>query len=304
MSANKGKYLIILAGPTAVGKSDLAISLARNYEAEIFSCDSRQIYKEMSIGTAKPSLSEMQDIKHHFVDHISIHQPYTAGDYERDVDKALSLYFTNHDIAIMVGGTGLYIKAVTEGLDEFPEVGEHIISALQDRAETSGLSSLADELKTLDPTSYQNLDLSNERRVIRALSVCLAEGKPYSSYLKSEKKKLPYHPIFINIQRPREELYERINKRVDRMLTQGLLQEATLLHPHKTLKALQTVGYKEIFQYLDNEMTRSESTELIKRNSRRYAKRQMTWFRNQGDFWSFHPDQKDEIYSYISSFMS
>lgn len=284
MLTNKDKYLIILAGPTAVGKTSAAIALAQSYDADIFSCDSRQIYREMSIGTAKPTVSEMQDIKHHFIDSHTIHQTYTAGMYEREIDQAFAKYFDTHKVGILTGGTGLFITAALKGLDDFPQVPSKITEELEKEYEQQGLAGLIQQLEKLDPNIVESIDRENSRRVIRALSVCLAEGKPYSSYLRKKSKELPFTPIYLCLTREREELYNRINMRVDQMVDAGLIEEARSLYPSKDLKALQTVGYQELFDHFDGNCSLPEAIELIKRNSRRYAKRQMTWFRNQGDY--------------------
>jgi len=281
MSANKDKYLIIIAGPTAVGKTKASIRLAQKYNADIFSCDSRQIYKEMNIGTAKPNANELAAAKHHFINYKSVTEHFTAGDYERDIDKALSHYFKANDIAILTGGTGLYIKATLEGLDVFPEVPDEILKNLESRHQSEGLKSLVSDLQNLDKKTFETIDLNNSRRVIRALSVCLVSGSSYSSFLRKKKKELSFKPLFFVLEKDRKQLYEKINQRVDKMMDDGLLKEVESLLPYQEEKSLQTVGYSELFSYLRGDITLSQAVDFIKRNSRRYAKRQMTWFRNQ-----------------------
>ena len=301
MIANKTKYLVIIAGPTAVGKTSMAIKAAQHFDSEIFSCDSRQVYQEMEIGTAKPSETELAQIKHHFISHKSILDRYTAGDFERDADQHLELYFKSNNIAIMTGGTGLYIKAVTEGLDDFPQVSEDIQRKLQEELDVNGLGNLVTHLTSLDPEAMKTIDSSNSRRVMRALGVCLASDKPYSSFLTAEKKKTAYKVIPIVLHMPREKLYERINLRVDLMMKNGLLDEVKSLYQHKDKKALQTVGYSELFAHLDGKISLDEAVELVKRNSRRYAKRQMTWFRNQGEFHEVSAESIDQLLTHIRS---
>lgn len=304
MTANKTKYLIILSGPTAVGKTSFAIETAQRYNSHIFSCDSRQIYQEINIGTAKPTRDELNQVKHYFIGNISIHKEFTAGHYQRAMDDQLKSYFETNSIGILTGGTGLYIRAIIRGLDEFPHVSKNILDDLEQKFRNFGLEPLVQQLTDLDPHIMSNIDINNSRRVIRALSVCLASGAPYSSFLANKEKTLLYTPIFITLTRDREELYQRINMRVDQMLAQGLVEEAQSLYHLRDLKALQTVGYSELFTYFDGKSTFDEAIELIKRNSRRYAKRQLTWFRNQEDFKHFPIADKDSIYDYIDGFIT
>ena len=278
------KYLIIIAGPTASGKTALSIDLAQHFDAEILSCDSRQFFKEMSIGTAKPDADELAAAPHHFINSLSIQEEYNIGDFERDVDAFLADYFQEKDIAIMVGGSGLYIKAVCEGLDHLPEVNASIRKDLTAWHEREGLTPLQKELEECDPVYYAKADIENPHRVIRALEICRGTGQPFSSFQGQKKaKKTNYNIIKLGIRWDREKLYERINLRVDLMLEQGLLEEVKGLYPHRALNALQTVGYQEIFDYMDGHIDLAEAIRLIKRNSRRYAKRQMTWFRKETD---------------------
>lgn len=289
-------------GPTAVGKTDLCVTLAQELDCEIFSCDSRQFYKEMSIGTAKPTPTEQNGVKHHFVDHISIEESYTVADFEREALAALAKTFENHDYAIMTGGSGLFAKAITHGFDEIPETPPHIREELTKRFENEGIITLQEELQKLDPAYFKTSDINNTQRVIRALEICLATGKPYSSFRIGEVVERPFITIKIGLDRPREELYDRINLRVDLMMEQGLLAEVENLRPYASNNALQTVGYKELFDFLNGAFSLTEAVELIKRNSRRYAKRQLTWFRNQDTFSWFNPSQLTDIKYFIDSF--
>ena len=303
-NTKKSKFLIILAGPTAVGKTSLSIQLAKKYNAEIFSCDSRQLYKELNIGTAKPDSAEMDGIPHHFIDSVSIETPYNAGQFERDFDQLQKAYFENHDVAIMTGGTGMYIKAALEGLDEFPEVDEDVQIHYQQLLKKEGIEVLQEELKQLDPEYAEKVDLNNHMRLLRALSVIKSSGHPYSYYLnKRNKKSLPFTPIYICLTRSRDELYDRINLRVDQMIEKGLLNEVKGLQSQQHLKALQTVGYSEFFDYFNGETDLETAVELIKRNSRRYAKRQLTWFRNQGNYAMLPAENKEAVLEYIEKKM-
>ena len=253
-------------------------------KAEIFSSDSRQLYKEMSIGTAKPSTEELNEIKHHFINHISIHQTYSVGDYEREIIEKLKAYFLTKDTAILCGGTGLYIKAVCEGLDHFPEIPSIIRQKVRDEFEDTGLVNLLEELKVKDPAFYKETDHSNHRRILRAIEVIRSSNQPFSHFRRKEIENRPFDIEGYVLTRPRTILYERINKRVDMMMDEGLLDEVQGLYEYKDLPALQTVGYQELFAYLDGNMKLDLAVEKIKQNSRRYAKRQMTWFRNQTQF--------------------
>lgn len=297
---SNNKFLIVVAGPTAVGKTAIAMQLAKLYDAEIFSADSRQLYQEMNIGTAKPTEGELSDVKHHFINHISIHEKYNAGQYEQEVSNCLEEYFKRKDIAILSGGTGLYIKVLLEGLDELPDVAEEILDGYNQKFSTLGISSLLEELMEKDYTYYNKVDKANHRRIIRALSVIASSGKPYSSFLSEQNNKtLPFTVIPILLELPREELYERINNRVEQMLVQGLVQEVELLYPHKTLQALETVGYQELFDWMDGKQSFDMAVSLIKQNSRRYAKRQITWFKKHGIWHSFSPSDGEKVVAFI-----
>jgi tRNA dimethylallyltransferase len=278
------KYIVIIGGPTASGKTDLAIKIATHFDAEIISADSRQVYKEMSIGTAKPDIGQLKKIKHHFISCKSIHEKFDAGTYEKESLELLNEYFKTKNIIIATGGTGLYINSMMNGLDIFPEVEEQVIHNLEDQLKNSGLKSLQDELKNLDSEYSGKVDLNNPHRLIRALSVIKTTGIPFSYYLNKKRIIRPFKTINLLLNFPRTELYDKINKRVDSMIEDGLVAEARKLYEFRNLKALQTVGYKELFDYFDGLITLNEAIDLIKRNSRRYAKRQFTWFNNQGDW--------------------
>lgn len=293
------KNLIIIAGPTAVGKTALSIELAKHYNCPVISADSRQFYKEMRIGTAKPSVEEMQGVAHYFIDNISIHDTYNVGQYEREAIDCIGKLFKQHDTIILVGGSGLYINAVMNGVDEFEEIPAEIREQLIKDFEEKGLSFLQEELKSKDEVYYNQVDLNNPQRMMRALEVCMHTKKTYSSFRKKEKKERSFNTINLLINTEREVLYQRVNKRVDKMMEQGLLEEVKNLYPNKHLNALNTVGYKELFDFIDGKITLEEAVHLIKQNSRRYAKRQLTWFNHQGDFESFEPSDLEKIKAYL-----
>ena len=276
---NNTKHLISIIGPTAIGKTSLAIALSKKYSAPILSSDSRQFYKEMHIGTAVPSEEELSAAPHFFIQHKSIEDNYSVGDFEREAMAFLNNHFLKNDVAIMVGGSGLYTDAVCKGLDKFPEVPNHIRADLNESLAHFGLEKLTNKLKELDPKTFHQIAIDNPVRVIRALEVCLASGKPYSSFLNQPKKERPFLVHTINISAPREALYERINLRVDLMIKNGLEEEVRGLFDQKKLNALNTVGYKELFNYIEGKITRETAIEEIKKNSRRFAKRQLTWNR-------------------------
>jgi tRNA dimethylallyltransferase len=292
---NTRPLLVILVGPTAVGKTAMAVNLAKYFDVEILSCDSRQFYKELNIGTAKPSKAEMKGVVHHFIDSHSVQSHYSAGDYERDVAELLKTCFNEKKMAILTGGSGLFVKAVVEGLDFIPATSLELRDYLMQKFKNRGLDVLREELKALDPVLYSQIDLRNSQRVVRALEVTLAAGKPMSDFQKKNKKSLPFDILKIAINRPRSELYERINARVDQMLIEGLVEEVRSLEPFKAHNALQTVGYKEVFSYLDGVLNYQEMVDLIKRNTRRYAKRQLTWFHNQDTFEWYEADEEAQV---------
>ena len=293
------KHLIVIGGPTAVGKTGLAIRLANYFGVEIISADSRQFYREMNIGTAKPSSTELAQAPHHFINNLSIEETYSVGDYEREVLARLEQLMEAYDVAILVGGSGLFIRAVCEGLDEFPDVPKKIRNKISREYEEKGLEFLQKKLLNLDKSYYPKVDLNNPHRLIRALSVIEASGQPFSNFLNQSPQQRPFKPIYLALEIKREKLYQRINQRVDQMMKKGLLEEAKSLYPQQQLNALQTVGYEELFAYLEGKTTLKEAVELIKRNSRRYAKRQMTWFRKRTHWARFAADDLDGIKAFI-----
>ncbi len=302
MKLMKQKTLIVIVGATAVGKTDISIKLAQYFDTEIISADARQWYKETTIGTAKPTTNEMQNVVHHLVDCFEIEKSYNIGDFEKDALEILEDIFSRKDVAILAGGSGLYVRALCEGIDEMPEILPHLRQKLNENFEKNGLSDLLLQLKNLDESYYNQVDKANPQRVIRALEVCLSTGKPFSFFRKNTTAERPFNIIKIGLSRPREELYTRIDARMDIMLTQGLLQEATNLYPKKYLNALQTVGYREIFDFLEEKYDWEECIRLLKRNSRHYAKRQLTWFQKDTQIKWFPVEELEEIKTYIQSF--
>lgn len=302
------KTLIIVVGPTAIGKTALAIGLANRFNTEIISSDSRQFFKEMQIGTAVPSPEELQLAKHHFIQHISIHDSYSVGDFELQAMRCSNELFQTHDTVVMAGGSGLYNKAIVEGLDHFPKVDVSIREGLNQKLTEEGIVVLQEQLQTLDPTSYSTIDLQNPHRLIRALEICIGTGKPFSSFLNYTQQQRSFKTIKIGLTADRSVIYERINKRVDIMMENGLLEEAKSLYPHRHLNALQTVGYKELFQYIEGEVSLEFAISEIKKNTRRFAKRQLTWLNKEEDihwfdFQTSHQqitDKVTEILSYDS----
>ena len=289
MPTKADKTLIVVCGPTAVGKTDYAIKLAKKIGTEIISADSRQLYSEIPIGTAQPSREELAEVQHHFIATRSIADEYNAGMFERDALALLEQLFKKHNTVVCCGGTGLYIKALCEGLDDVPKADDNVRNELIQRLETEGLGSLQAELAKLDPIHFEKMDSQNPQRVIRALEVCLSTGKPFSSFHNSSKKSRPFTVNKIGLELPRKELYERINKRVDLMLNNGWLDEAKSVYHQRHLNALNTVGYKELFAHLSGEMNLEEATEKIKINTRRFAKRQMTWFKKDEEVEWIYP---------------
>ncbi|MGO3707503.1 tRNA (adenosine(37)-N6)-dimethylallyltransferase MiaA [Mesonia hippocampi] len=271
--------LLSIIGPTAIGKTSLAIQLAKEYQSDIISADSRQFFQEMNIGTAVPSKQELEMAKHHFIQHISIQQEYTVGDFEKDALNKLDYLFTKNNPQIMVGGSGLYIDAVINGLDKFPKVNPEIRTQLNSDLKEKGLPYLQQQLNVLDPITANKIALDNPQRVIRALEICIGTNKPYSSFINQPKEKRNFTPIKIGLTAPRDIIYQRIEQRVDIMMNNGLLEEVKKLLPYKNLNALNTVGYKELFLYLENKCSLETALDEIKKNTRRFAKRQLTWFR-------------------------
>ena len=277
------KRLLYVAGPTASGKTSLAIALAQHFDTEIISCDSRQFYKEMLIGTAVPNSEELAAVKHHFIQQRSIHQPYSIGAFQREALDNLKTLFKTKETVILVGGSGLYADALIDGLDHFPEVDPAFREQLNNQLEHDGIEALATRLKDIDPAYHQKVDLGNPHRLIRALEICLSSGLPYSSFLGNKKAPTFFKSQKIILQWDRSILYERINKRVDQMVAAGLEAEAQSLYPNKDVNALQTVGYREWFAHFDGVFDRATTLEEIKKNTRRYAKRQTTWFKRYQD---------------------
>ncbi|MEN6457298.1 MAG: tRNA (adenosine(37)-N6)-dimethylallyltransferase MiaA [Prolixibacteraceae bacterium] len=295
------KTLIVLLGPTGVGKSDLSIRLAQYFDTEIISSDSRQVYRELSIGTAVPPLTDQRKVKHHLIHSHSIHEYYSASHFEDDVLKILQLLFREKDIAVMAGGSMLYIDAVCNGMDSLPDTDQKLRTELIRDFDEKGIEHLRLQLKRLDPDYYAVVDLKNPKRLLHALEVCLTTGKPYSSFLTRPKKERPFHIIKIGLNLERENLYERINRRVDRMMEEGLEEEARQVYSLKHLNSLNTVGYKELFAFFDGTGSKEEATELIKRNSRHYARRQLTWFRRDKEINWFRPEQAEEVIQFIKN---
>ncbi|AIY14836.1 tRNA (adenosine(37)-N6)-dimethylallyltransferase MiaA [Cellulophaga baltica] len=273
------KTVISVVGPTAIGKTKLAIAIAQQYKTEIISADSRQFFKEMNIGTAVPSPEELAAAPHHFIQHKSILEPYSVGDFERDAIAKLESLFETKDIVVLVGGSGLYVDAVIKGLDHFPKVDAAIRPRLNQELATEGIAVLQNRLKELDPEYFNKVDIQNPHRLVRALEICIGTGKPYSSFLNKDKNKRPFKTITLGIEAEREMIYERINQRVDLMVDAGLIDEVKSLIENKALNALQTVGYKELFNYFEGLWQLDFAISEIKKNTRRFAKRQLTWFR-------------------------
>ncbi|MDC6364951.1 MULTISPECIES: tRNA (adenosine(37)-N6)-dimethylallyltransferase MiaA [Flavobacteriaceae] len=296
------KILIAVVGPTAIGKTALGILLAKHFNTEIISADSRQFFKEMRIGTAVPSPDELQQVTHHFIQHKSIVEAYSVGDFEKEALDKLEELFENNTIAIVVGGSGLYVDALINGLDEFPEVYPKIRQDLNQRLQQDGLESLQKDLQERDPTYYDIVDLDNPHRVIRALEVCIASRQPYSSFLNQKKQGRDFKHLYIGINAPRETIYERINARVDVMMENGLLDEVKKLQQHKDLNALKTVGYKELFEYLDEQCSLDFAVSEIKKNTRRFAKRQLTWLRkNESIIWVDYNEDPKKIIAKVTA---
>lgn len=277
------KRLIVIVGPTAIGKTSLAIGLAKHLHTEIISADSRQFFKEMRIGTAVPTAVELGEAKHHFIQNRSITADYSVGSYEKDALELIDQLFLKHDDLLVVGGSGLYVDAITKGLDYFPNIPPEIKNRVHSDFEKHGIEFLQNKLKELDPNYFNSVDLDNPMRLIRALEVCLTEGRPYSSYLNKKVADRNFQITYIGIEAPREIIYQRIELRVDHMIKEGLLEEAKSLLPYKELNALNTVGYKELFAYFNGETSLEEAVSEIKKNTRRFAKRQGTWFRKNQD---------------------
>ncbi len=297
------KYLIVILGPTAVGKTNTSIELAQWLRCDIISADSRQFYREMTIGTAVPSKLQLETVRHNFIHHISVTDYYSSSIFEQEVIAHLSDWYLNHDIALMTGGSGMYIDAVCEGTDDIPDVDPEIRESYIVKLKKEGIESLRMELKRVDPAHYSTADLKNPQRLLRALEITASTGRPYSSFLLNQKKGRPFSVIKIGLTLPREELYSKINMRVDTMLEEGLEAEAYSLRHLRHHNALNTVGYKEFFDFFEGKISRDEAIRLIKRNSRRYAKRQLTWWaRDKSVIW-LHPDETEKLRSLLNDKM-
>jgi tRNA dimethylallyltransferase len=293
--------LIVLLGPTGVGKTDISINLANRFNCEIISADSRQFFSEMKIGTAVPSDDQLNTINHHFIRFKSVEDYYSSSLFERDVINLLPTLFSKNNFVLMSGGSGMYIDAVCSGIDDIPDVDPEVREKYISRYKEDGIEGLRAALKILDPEHYSKVDLKNHKRIMRALEICETAGRPYSSFLKKNKREREFGIIKIGLERTREDLYNRINLRVDAMIDAGLEEEARNLQKFRNLNAMNCVGYREFFDYFDGKITRDKAIELIKRNSRRYAKRQLTWWGKDKDIKWFHPDQVEKIIEYISS---
>lgn len=293
------KYVISIVGTTAIGKTALGIKLAKHFNCDIISADSRQFFKEMNIGTAVPTTKELDQATHHFIQNLSIFDNYSVGDFERDALQKIAQLHQNNNCVILLGGSGLYVNAVLNGLDTFPKVDKQVRENLKQEFSLNGIGSLQKQLKELDKKAYQTIALDNPQRIIRALEICIGSGKTYSSFLGKAKENRKFKTIKIGLTAEREIIYNRINKRVDIMINEGLLEEAKKLHPNKELNALQTVGYRELFRYFDNEISLDFAIEEIKKNTRRFAKRQITWFKRDQEISWF--DYKSELNEIIKS---
>ena len=295
------KKLITISGQTASGKTNLSIRLAQNLNCSIISCDSRQFYKEMSIGTAVPSKLELSKANHYFIHHKSVKDNYTVGDFQNDALKLIENLFKKDDFIILTGGSGMYMDAIVNGIDKFPKIKLGVRELLNEKHNSRGILFLKNKLKELDPEYYDIVDVNNHRRLIRALEVCISTGKPYSSFLNKKNKKYDFESVNFGIKVDRELLYKKINYRVDKMISDGLIKEAKTLLNFKDLNPLNTVGYKELFEHFKGNLTKSQAIEKIKQNTRRYAKRQMTWLKNKNLIWIENNVEIDEIKRFINS---
>lgn len=294
-----GKKLIVITGPTAVGKTALCMQVARHYDIPIVNADSRQLYRELPIGTAAPTAEQQQAVRHYFVGTLGIDDYYSASMYEQQVMTLLPQLFAVSDYALLSGGSMMYIDAVCNGIDDIPTVDDQTRSLMKQRLADEGLEALVEELRRLDPEHYEIVDRQNPRRVVHALEICHMTGRTYTSFRTAHKKQRPFQIVKIGLNRPREELYARINRRVDLMMEQGLEEEARRMFPRKGVNALNTVGYKELFDYFEGRWSLNEAVERIKGNTRRYARKQLTWFRRDQSMRWFHPDQSEQIKTYI-----
>lgn len=292
--------LLVIIGPTGIGKTDLSLDLAEKYHTCIISADSRQLYADLKIGTASPTSEQLARVTHYFVGTLKLTDYYSAAQYEAEAIKKLEELFQKHSIVVLTGGSMMYVDAVCKGIDDIPTVDKETRQYLMERYEKEGLEPLCAELKLRDPEYYSIADIRNSKRVIHALEICYMTGKTYTSFRTRTKKERPFHIIKIGLQRDREELYKRINQRVDLMIEEGLLEEARKVYPYRNLNSLNTVGYKELFKYFDGEWDLPYAIEKIKQNSRIYSRKQVTWFKRDADITWFHPDQKKEILQFIN----
>lgn len=295
------KSLIVIVGPTGIGKTDLSIDIAKHYHTEIISSDSRQVYKELKIGTAVPSDDQLKQVKHHFIGNVSIYDYYNASMFEFQVIDTLKNLYNKFDQVVMTGGSGMYINAVCDGIDDLPDIDLKLRNDLVQKYEEEGIESLRMQLKMLDPVSYEKVDLKNPKRMLKVVEVSLQTGKPYSSFLSKTKKERDFNIVKIGLERDRAELYERINLRVDQMVKEGLVDEARAYYKDRKLNSLNTVGYKELFEYFDGTISLEKAIELVKRDSRHYAKKQISWFGRDKDITWFHPEKESEIIEFINS---
>ncbi len=296
------KYLIVVVGPTAIGKTAMAIKIAQHFNCDILSADSRQFFTEMTIGTAVPSKSELAAAKHYFIHNKSIFDEYTVGDFEKEAIAKLDELYQTSDFAVLAGGSGLYVDAVLKGFDDFPDIDKTVRAAIAENYTRLGIDYLQSELKKRDPDYFDLIDTGNPQRMMRALEVAIGSGKPYSTFLKGKANARNFIPIIIGLEADREIIYERINRRVDAMMDDGLLDEAEKLYPHKELNALQTVGYRELFDYFSGTADLDFAVSEVKKNTRRFAKRQMTWFRKNPNIrWFDYETSAEEIIGYIDS---
>lgn len=298
------KFLIVLTGPTGIGKTNIGIAIAQHFDTEIVSSDSRQIFKELSIGTAVPNKNELAAINHYLIQTHSIYENYNVSKYENDALHIINSLFIKHDIVLLVGGSMLYIDAVCNGIDSMPDADPEIRKSLKEKLDLEGIESLRFQLKKLDPIYYETVDLKNPNRIIHALEICLITGKPYSSFRSNKNKERPFSVLKIGLNCERQLLHEKINDRVDNMIKEGLENEALNNYHLKHLNALNTVGYRELFSFFAGEISREKAIELIKRNSRRYARKQLTWFRRDDEMNWFEPNHKNEIISFIENKIS
>ena len=295
----RGKKLIVITGPTAVGKTELCLDVAKHFDIPIINADSRQIFRELKIGTARPTEEQMQNVRHYFVGILGLEDYYSASLFEQQVLELLGQQFQTRDFALMAGGSMMYIDAVCDGIDDIPTIDDETRALMKRRFAEEGLEVLVEELRRLDPEYYEIVDRQNPRRVVHALEICTMTGKTYTSFRRREKRQRPFDIIKIGLNRPREELYERINQRVDQMMADGLLDEVRSLYPQRHLNALNTVGYKELFDYIDGRWSLEEAVERIKGNTRRYARKQLTWYKKDEQIRWFHPDEKEQMINYI-----